>query len=116
MFNRNKFTDNELRELERYEEYERRKNERIAKGVGNFFYRYIIKSFIWIALVMLFQMSFNHILSIHIFISTILAMIISLVLVFKLKYISENLFRSLIVIIFLNFLLFMAFEIDEVLK
>ena len=110
MFNRNKFTDDDFRDLERYEEYERRKNERIVKGVGNLIYRYFIYGFIWLAGYLAITISLASLLKMNIPLAGIIAMVASFVMIKKVNYIKEYPFKSFIILVFIDFLVILAFD------
>lgn len=56
MFSNN---DDDFHDLRRQEEYERQKNEQLARGVGNFLYRYIVYSMIWFLSALFISMLLN---------------------------------------------------------
>lgn len=109
MFNRKKFKDDDFRDLEKYEEYERRKQEKLAKATGNFLYRYFINGFIFIASYILISVFLIDVLGLEVAISGLIAIVSSLVMIFKIEYIKMYPFKSLIVIVFLNFIVSVAF-------
>lgn len=111
MFNRNKFTDEELRDFERYEEYERRKNERIVKGAGNFIYRFFVYCFIWITGYLLTMTILVGAFKMGEVLSAIIGMIIPVIVIRKVEYIKENPFKSLILTAFLLFISMIAFDV-----
>lgn len=111
MFNRNKYTDDELRDFEKYEEYERRKQERIIKGTGNLLYRYFINGFIFITSYILISVVLLDVFKFHLLLSGLVAIISSLIIIFKVEYIKLYPFKSLAVLVFLNFIVMLAFDI-----
>lgn len=111
MFNRNKFTDEELRDFERYEEYERRKNERIVKGAGSFIYRFFVYCFIWFTGYLLTYTILIGALKMGEVISAIIGMILPVIVIRKVEYIKENPFKSLVLTAFLLFISMIAFDV-----
>jgi len=111
MFNRNKFTDDDFRDFERYEEYQRRKNERIVKGAGNFIYRIFVYSFIWITGYLLTMTILAGALKMGELLSAIIGMILPIIVIRKVEYIKENPFKSLVLTAFLLFISMIAFDV-----
>ncbi len=108
MFNRNKFTDDDFRDIERYEEYQRRKNEAIVKGAGNFLLRILCYWFIFIGTCVVLALAISFIFDIQEGIATIISFILSF-FVFKINYVKEYPFKSVLISWFILFLEAVAF-------
>ncbi len=108
MFNGKKFGDDDFKDIERYEEYQRRKYEAIVKGVGNFLYRYIIFGFMLLATAPMVGAILQTYTDLNMLFILIIAFI-SFFLIIKIPYVKMYPFKSLIIIIFIDFLIFLAF-------
>jgi len=100
--------DDDFHDLRRQEEYERQKNEQLARGVGNFLYLYIAYAFVW-----LFSTAFTATVLESIFgMGTGLSFFIGIVagiVIFKVPYVRANPFKSFIMICFVFGLFIVAF-------
>ncbi|MBU1657430.1 hypothetical protein KKG72_00040 [bacterium] len=96
-------------DLRRREEYERQQQANFARGLGNFLYRYIVYSMIWLFSSVLFSMLLNFILGWNQGITTIIGMVAGLFL-FKISYIKIYPIKSLITIGFVFGLFIVAFS------
>lgn len=108
MFNGKKFTDNDFEDFRRYDEYQRAKDEAIVKGASNFLYRIIIYGFILFATVPMI----GTLLDVYTSLDKFLILIISFISgfsVFKIKYVKNYPLKSLLIIIFIDFLIILAF-------
>lgn len=103
----NKFSNDDFQDIKRYEEYQRRKDEAVVKGVGNFIYRYFIYSFIYITMYIILFVGFSEIIKISFESSVFISMILSF-FVFKVKYVKEYPFKSLLTLGFIFALEFIA--------
>lgn len=108
MFFNNKFKNDNFEDLERYEEYQRRKDEAMVKGVGNFFYKLIINSFIFLETYFILALFLIYIIGVKDSISYSIGFICAF-FIFKIKYIKEKPFRSLILLGFIISLEIVAF-------
>lgn len=104
----NKFFNDDFEDIKRYEEYQRRKDEALVKGVGNFLYKYIIYSFVYLAMYIVLAIVFKEIFKMSFEISMLVSMLLSF-FVFKIKYVKEYPFKSLITLVFIFALLFVSF-------
>lgn len=100
--------DDDFHDLRRQEEYERQKNEQLARGVGNFFYKIIGFWFIW-----LFTAAFSAVILEKVFsqsegMSLLIGLILSFI-IFKVPYVKENPYKSFIMICFVFGLFMVAF-------
>lgn len=102
----NPFKNDDFEDLRRKEAYERQKDLETTKAVGNFFYLYIVYSFIWLVSTVFIALVLMNLFAIHDGLSTLIGMILSF-FVFKIRYVKQNPFKSLIVICFI-FGLFMV--------
>jgi hypothetical protein len=103
----NKFSNDDFEDIKRYEEYQRRKDEAVVKGVGNFIYRYFIYSFIYLTMYIILFAGFSEIIKISFESSVFISMILSF-FVFKVKYVKEYPFKSLLTLGFIFALEFIA--------
>lgn len=104
----NKYKDDDFEDIRRYEEYQRRKNEAVVKGVGGFIFNLIIKWFILLSSFMLIALAFMSLTELNEAVSMILTLI-GAFLVFKIRYVKEHPFKSLFTIWFLIGLEFVVF-------
>lgn len=100
--------DDSFEDFRRYEEYQRQKDANFARGVGNFLYRYIVYSMIWIFSSVLFSILLKFLLGWNEGITTIIGMVAGLFL-FKISYIKTYPFKSLLTVWFIIGLVFLAF-------
>lgn len=108
MFNGKKYTDDDFEDFRRYEEYQRRKDEAIVKGTGNFLYKIIIYWFMLFAIAPMV----GTILQVYTDLNMLFILIIAFIsyfLIIKIPYIKMYPFKSLIIIIFIDFLIMLAF-------
>lgn len=108
MFNRNKYTDDDFEDFRRYEEYQRRKDEAIVKGAGNFLYKIVIYWFMLFAIVPMIGVILQTYTNLNMLFILIIA-VISYFFIIKIPYIKMYPFKSLAIIIFIDFLIMLAF-------
>jgi Mn2+/Fe2+ NRAMP family transporter len=104
----NSFKNDDFEDIRRYEEYQRRKDEAIVKGVGNFLYRYFIYTFIYLATYIILAMGLSEIFKVSFTLSVFISIVLSF-FVFKIKYVKEYPFKSLITLGFIYALEFIVF-------
>lgn len=103
-----KYEDKDFEDFRRYEEYQRRKNEAVVKGVGGFLGNLILRWFILVGTYFVLSTIVSNLTSLSEAVVMISTFILSF-LVFKLRYVKEYPVKSLITICFLIFLVFVVF-------
>lgn len=97
--------NDDFEDLKRAEAYENYKNEQMTKAVGKAFYLYIIHAFSWLINTLLIMFILNFIFEPNEALGVLTSMILSFFL-FKISYIKENPFNSLMTSCFILFLIF----------
>ena len=90
------------------EEYERARSLEIGSGLGRFFSKYILYTFIYIGTYLVLAMGLIHVLGLGTIMSASISLIVSF-FVFKVTYVKEYKFKSMLIIYFILFLEAVAF-------
>lgn len=108
MFFNNSSDNDPYGNLRKQEEYERQKNEQLARGVGGFLYKLIGFWFIWLFTGALSAVILEMVFSLSQGMSFIIGLILSFV-IFKVPYVKASPYKSFIVICFVFGLFMIAF-------
>lgn len=108
MFFKNKFENDNFEDIERYEEYQRRKSEAVVKGVGSFIYRLYMYVSIFLATYFVLTLFLIYVFGLDDGFAYFISFISSFI-IFKVPYIKEKPFKSLIILGFIFALEFVAF-------
>jgi len=105
MFNKNSHDDFE--DLRRQEAYERQKSINLARGLGNFFYRYMVFSLIVFVGAITIGLTLNLIANVNLELGIPLGMLFSF-FIFKIRYVKDYPIKSLLTLSFICFIMFTA--------
>ena len=99
----------DFEDFRRYEEYQRQKELTFAKGIGRLFYLYMCYSITWFMTAMSGTYILVKLFGMDQFLATLMMMFFSF-FIFKLQYVKQNPFKSLMTSIFVFTLLSIAFS------
>lgn len=99
MFGRNRFSDDDFRDLERQEAYKREKIKRQAGAVGGFLSWFITGGLIWWLTALMIAKTLEHFNYVGGLFELFLIVIAPL-LIFKIPYVKENRFKATLLVMF----------------
>jgi len=96
----NSFKNDDFEDIRRYEEYQRRKDEALVKGVGNFLLRIIYYWFIFLASNVVIGLCLMYLIGLSQVVATIISIIASF-FIFKIPYVKEHPIKSFLTLCFI---------------
>jgi len=104
----NGYNDDDFEDFRRYEEYQRRKDEAVVRGVGNFFYKLVMYTLIWFFTSISIGLIVNALFQMEDSTGFVIGMFLGF-FIFKVQYIKFYPFRSFLTAFFV-FWIFMLIK------